>query len=262
MVTIVGLKFAMSSHFPLPKNFALFVPTLSNVARRATSDQKPRQMINSRPVLFCSSNWKSESNQFQKLLEIGKGLCVRWLGVINLTWENLQIAKHKSVRWTERTHLCFAICRFSQVRFITPSHLTHNLFFYFQQFLVLISSLSQTSLENCRALVVEFEVIPPWPTSGVELDVHLGDGILPTGPLTKKLQQFTTGRAEMCVRKISCVDACWRASEADKARGRNELDNIFIISVPDVASQEWLLNKGSVERSRHERHFCSLLPYF
>ena len=27
--------------------------------------------------------------------------------------------------------LCFAICRFSQVRFITPSHLTHNLFFYF-----------------------------------------------------------------------------------------------------------------------------------
>ena len=31
-----------------------------------------------------------------------------------------------------RTDLCFAICRFSQVRFITPSHLTHNLFFYFQ----------------------------------------------------------------------------------------------------------------------------------
>ena len=28
--------------------------------------------------------------------------------------------------------LCFVICRFSQVRFITPSHLTHNLFFYFQ----------------------------------------------------------------------------------------------------------------------------------
>ena len=33
-----------------------------------------------------------------KLLEIEKRLCVRWLGVINLTWENLQIAKHKSVR--------------------------------------------------------------------------------------------------------------------------------------------------------------------
>ena len=31
-----------------------------------------------------------------------------------------------------RTDLCFAICRFSQVRFITPSQLTHNLFFYFQ----------------------------------------------------------------------------------------------------------------------------------
>ena len=32
MVTIVALKFAMSSHFPLPKNFALFVPTLSSGA--------------------------------------------------------------------------------------------------------------------------------------------------------------------------------------------------------------------------------------
>ena len=34
MVSIVALKFAMSSHFPLrmPKNFALFVPTLSSGA--------------------------------------------------------------------------------------------------------------------------------------------------------------------------------------------------------------------------------------
>ena len=32
----------------------------------------------------------------------------------------------------ELPDLCFALCRFSQVRFITPSHLTHNLFFYFQ----------------------------------------------------------------------------------------------------------------------------------
>ena len=39
---------------------------------------------------FCSKH--------QKLLEIEKRLCVRWLGVINSTWENLQIAKHKSVR--------------------------------------------------------------------------------------------------------------------------------------------------------------------
>ena len=32
MVTIVALKFALSSHFPLPKNFALFVPSLSGGA--------------------------------------------------------------------------------------------------------------------------------------------------------------------------------------------------------------------------------------
>ena len=30
------------------------------------------------------------------------------------------------------TDLCFVICRFSQVVFITSSNLTHNLFFYFQ----------------------------------------------------------------------------------------------------------------------------------
>ena len=39
----------------------------------------------------------------------------------------------QSAKLNERLpDLCFAICRFSQVRFITPSHLTHNLFFYFQ----------------------------------------------------------------------------------------------------------------------------------
>ena len=41
-VTIVAVKFAMSSHFPLPKNFALFVPNLSNGTSHATSDQKPK----------------------------------------------------------------------------------------------------------------------------------------------------------------------------------------------------------------------------
>ena len=37
------------------------------------------------------------------------------------TSENLQIEKHKSIRWAERTPswiLCFSICRFSQVVFI------------------------------------------------------------------------------------------------------------------------------------------------
>ena len=35
---------------------------------------------------------------------------MRWLGVINLTWENLQIAKHKSIRWDERTLSWFELC--------------------------------------------------------------------------------------------------------------------------------------------------------
>ena len=42
-----------------------------------------------------------------------KRLCVRWLGVINFTWEDLQIAKHKSVRWTERTPSWFKPIKFS-----------------------------------------------------------------------------------------------------------------------------------------------------
>ena len=43
-VTILALKFAMSSHFPLPKSFSpsRFVPLLSNGTSRATSDRKPK----------------------------------------------------------------------------------------------------------------------------------------------------------------------------------------------------------------------------
>ena len=59
---------------------------------------------------------------------------------INTTWEHLQIEKHKSVRWAERT---FLICAFQSADFLrwclSPErNLTHNLSFYFQQFLVLI----------------------------------------------------------------------------------------------------------------------------
>ena len=43
-VTMVALKFAMSSHFPVPKIFSPsgFVPPLSNGTSRATSDRKPK----------------------------------------------------------------------------------------------------------------------------------------------------------------------------------------------------------------------------
>ena len=62
-VTIVALKFAMSSHFPLtkivsPSLFPLF--QMARAARRVI--ENPRQMIKSCPVLFCSSHWKTESN--------------------------------------------------------------------------------------------------------------------------------------------------------------------------------------------------------
>ena len=62
---------------------------------------------------------------------------------INTTWENLQIEKHKSVQWAERTP-SWLFCAFRFADFLrwclSPErNLTHNLFFFFQQFLVLIS---------------------------------------------------------------------------------------------------------------------------
>ena len=63
-VTMVALKFAMSSHFPLPKIFrpqALFpLFQMAPAARRVI--ENPRQMIKSCPVLFRSSHRKTESN--------------------------------------------------------------------------------------------------------------------------------------------------------------------------------------------------------
>ena len=50
--------------------------------------------------------------------------------------KSLHVHPSKNFIWSAKLNeplsdLCFAICRFSQVRFITPSHLTHNLFFLF-----------------------------------------------------------------------------------------------------------------------------------
>ena len=62
-VTIVALKFAMSSHFPLPKFFSPSLFPLYQMARAARRViDNPRQMIKSCPVLFCSSHRKNESN--------------------------------------------------------------------------------------------------------------------------------------------------------------------------------------------------------
>ena len=60
--TMVALKFAMSSHFPLPKKISPsgFVPPLSNDTSRATSDRKPKtndQILPSPILFFPSKNW-------------------------------------------------------------------------------------------------------------------------------------------------------------------------------------------------------------
>ena len=117
------------------KFFALFVPTLSNGASRATSDRKPKtndQILPSPILFFPSKKW---IKSIPKTIGNRKRDCA-WGGS---GWETLpekicrsQSTNQEGVRSVQRTDLCFAICRFSQVRFLTPSHLTHNLFFYFQ----------------------------------------------------------------------------------------------------------------------------------
>ena len=70
-----------------------------------------------------------------KLLEIEKEIVreVAWGDKPYLKEIDRSQSTNQSAELNERLpDLCFAICRFSQVRFITPSHLMHNLFFYFQ----------------------------------------------------------------------------------------------------------------------------------
>ena len=56
-VTIVALKFAMSSHFPLPKIFSPSLFPLFQMARAATSDRTPKttDQIRPSPILFFPS---------------------------------------------------------------------------------------------------------------------------------------------------------------------------------------------------------------
>ena len=62
-VTIVALKFATSSHYPLPIFFSPSLFPLFQMARAARRViENPRQMIKFCPVLFCSSHRKTESN--------------------------------------------------------------------------------------------------------------------------------------------------------------------------------------------------------
>ena len=50
----------------------------------------------------------------------------RLFEVTNTTWENLQLAKHKSARGVNDTDLCIAFWRFSDVVFFTSNSFTHT----------------------------------------------------------------------------------------------------------------------------------------
>ena len=112
-----------------------FVPPLSNDTSRATSDRKPKtndQILPSPILFFPLKNWiklipKTIGNRKRDCAWGGSG----WKTLPEKIYRS-QSTNQEGVRSVSRTDLCFAICRFSQVRFFTPSHLTHNLFFYFQ----------------------------------------------------------------------------------------------------------------------------------
>ena len=111
-VTMVALKFAMSSHFPLPKIFSPsgFVPPLSNGTSRDEWSKTQDKWSNLAQSYFVLPIEKLNQINTKNYWNEKKRLCVRWLGVINLTWENLQIAKHKSGRRLFSSADLFVLC--------------------------------------------------------------------------------------------------------------------------------------------------------
>ena len=120
-------------HFSLPKNCTLVTPFL-NGAEFTLSVAKNVALFEPVPVLrFASVKWrvrrskhrnkrsnfrpncpsshrKNESNLIPKTIGNRKRACARGCARrINTTWENLQIKKHKSVRWVDRTPSWFLL---------------------------------------------------------------------------------------------------------------------------------------------------------
>ena len=130
-VTIVALKFAISSHFPLPKNFSPSLFPLFQKWHEPRAEWSKTQDKWSNPAQSYIVLPNEKMNQ--KLSEIEKEI-VREVARGNKPYLRKSTDRKAQIRkaFVQRTDLCFAICRFSQVRFITPSHVTHNLFFCFQ----------------------------------------------------------------------------------------------------------------------------------
>ena len=74
----------------------------------------------------------------QKLLEIEKEIVREVVQSDNTTWENLQIAKHKSVQESEWHWFARCDLQIFSGYVVTLNNFTRNLLFYFQWFLVLI----------------------------------------------------------------------------------------------------------------------------
>ena len=109
MVTIVPLKLAISSHFLLlKKSHSLF--RLSQIARQMfDSELKTTNRICDWTVLLPNEK-KKRSQIITNAIGSRKRLCMRLLEVISTTCENLQIAKHKSVRRSFHSPEWFALC--------------------------------------------------------------------------------------------------------------------------------------------------------
>ena len=106
---------ALRSHFPLPKTlhlwkqFAFFA--LSNgVTDRGSKQQSKRSNFRLHHSSFSPKKSKKWIKLIPKSIGNRKGDCAwgcAW--GINTIWENLQIEKHKSDRWAERTPFWFVL---------------------------------------------------------------------------------------------------------------------------------------------------------
>ena len=115
--------FSLQALFPLSQ--------MARAARRVI--ENPRHVIKSCPVLFCSSHRKKWIKLIPKTIGNRKRDCA-WGGSGDKPHLRKSTDRKAQIRKVFVLADWFVLCdcRFSQVRFITPSHLTHNLFFCFQ----------------------------------------------------------------------------------------------------------------------------------
>ena len=111
-------------------------------------------VFNLTPLSFCICGFRKLISQRRHIPEhpsrpfLDQTLCEHSGGLVRR-------AAKLAPRCKRLPDLCFAICRFSRVRFITPSDLTHNLLFYLQSWYIsVLQCQSAKEWVTCTALMI------------------------------------------------------------------------------------------------------------